>query len=102
MLLTLKPSLMRRRGQVYLAQIEGLNVQVTALDQRVKGASKETEAARRTQTLPGVARSSRLYIGLHNPQNSTRPTLADWQPIACARSHKDSLSGLSAVRKTQE
>jgi transposase len=54
------PSLKRHRGQVYLAQIEGLNVQVTALDQRVKGAAKETEAARRTQTLPDVARSSRL------------------------------------------
>ncbi len=35
------PEGVREFTQVYLAQIEGLKVQVTALDQRMKGAAKE-------------------------------------------------------------
>ena len=40
--------------RVYLAQIEGLSVQITALDQKMKDAAKESEAARWAQTMPCV------------------------------------------------
>ena len=57
----------RELAQVYLAQIEGLNVQVAALDQRMKGAAKEAEAARRAQTMPGVGPITALAIETFAP-----------------------------------
>jgi transposase len=61
------PEGVRELAQVYLAQIEGLNVQVTALDQRMKGAAKEAEAARRAQTMPGVGPITALAIETFAP-----------------------------------
>jgi len=61
------PEEVRDLAQVYLAQIEGLNVQITALDQRMKGAAKEAEAARRAQTMPGVGPITALAIETFAP-----------------------------------
>ena len=57
----------RDLAQVYLTQIEGLNVQITALDQRMKGAAKAAEAARRAQTMPGVGTITGLAIETFAP-----------------------------------
>ena len=61
------PEEVRELAQVYLAQIKGLNVQITALDQRMKGAAKEAEAARRAQTMPGVGPITALAIETFAP-----------------------------------
>lgn len=61
------PEGVRELAQVYLAQIEGLNVQVAALDQRMKGAAKKAEAARRAQTMPGVGPITALAIETFAP-----------------------------------
>ena len=61
------PEEVRELAQVYLAQIEGLNVQITTLDQKMKGAAKEAEAARRAQTMPGVGPITALAIETFAP-----------------------------------
>tara|TARA_B110000908_G_scaffold4927_1_gene6397 strand:- start:150 stop:644 length:495 start_codon:yes stop_codon:yes gene_type:complete len=61
------PEGVRELAQVYFAQIEGLNVQVTALDQRMKAAAKEAEAAQRAQTMPGVGPITALAIETFAP-----------------------------------
>ena len=61
------PENVRDLSQVYLSQIEGLNVQIAALDQRMKGAAKEVEAARRAQTMPGVGPITALAIETFAP-----------------------------------
>jgi transposase len=61
------PEGVRGLAKVYLAQIEGLNVQVTALDRQMKGAAKEAEAARRAQTMPGVGPITALAIETFAP-----------------------------------
>ena len=53
--------------RVYLAQIEDLNVQATARDQRMKAAAKEAEAAQRAQTIPGVGPITALAIEIFAP-----------------------------------
>ena len=53
--------------RVYLAQIEDLNVQATARDQRMKAAAKEAEAARWAQTMPGVGPITALAIETFAP-----------------------------------
>ena len=54
-------------ARVYLAQIEGLSVQIAALDQRMKGAAKEAEAARRAPTMPGAEPFTALAIETFAP-----------------------------------
>jgi transposase len=61
------PDGVRELAHVYLAQIEGLNIQIAALDQKMKGAAKEAEAARRAQTMPGVGPVTALAIETFAP-----------------------------------
>ena len=81
------PEDVRELAQVYLAQIEGLNVQVAALDQRMKGAAKEVEAVRRAQTMPGVGPITALAIETFAPD------------LNCFRRGRDFAAGLGLVPK---
>lgn len=81
------PEEIRGLAQVYLAQIEGLTVQVTALDQRMKGAAKEAQAARRAQTMPGVGSITALAIETFAPD------------LNCFRRGRDFAAWLGLVHK---
>jgi transposase len=81
------PEGVRDLAQVYLTQIEGLNVQITALDQRMKGAAKEAEAARRAQTMPGVGPITALAIETFAPD------------LNCFRQGRDFAAWLGLVPK---
>jgi transposase len=61
------PDSARELAHVFLAQIEGFNVQIAALDQKMKGAAKEAEAARRAQTMPSVGPVTALAIETFAP-----------------------------------
>jgi len=51
---TALPEGVRDLGQIYLAQIAGLNARVAELDLKMRSAAKEADVARRFQTMPGV------------------------------------------------
>jgi len=53
------PESIRELARMSLAQIEGLNVQIAALDQKMKGAAK---AALRAQAMPDVGPVTALAI----------------------------------------
>jgi transposase len=65
------PEGIRDLGQIYLAQIEGLNARVAELDQKMKCAAKEADVARRLQTMPGVGPIIALAIETFAPELSS-------------------------------
>jgi transposase len=64
---TALPEGVRDLGQMYLAQIEGLNGVVAELDQKMRCAAKEADLARRVQTMPGVGPITALAIETFAP-----------------------------------
>lgn len=68
---TALPEGVRDLGQMYLAQIEGLNARVAELDQKIKCAAKEADVARRLQTMPGVGPITALAIETFAPELSS-------------------------------
>ena len=64
---TVLPAEVRESGQMYLAQIEGLNGVVAELDQKMRCAAKEADLARRAQTMPGVGPITALAIETFAP-----------------------------------
>jgi transposase len=68
---TALPEGVRDLGQIYLAQIEGLNARVAELDQKMKCAANEADVARRLQTMPGVGPIIALAIETFAPELSS-------------------------------
>ena len=68
---TALPEGVRALGQMYLAQIEGLNARVAELDQKMRTAAKVADIARRFQTMPGVGPITALAIETFAPDLTT-------------------------------
>lgn len=68
---TALPEGVRDLGQMYLAQIEGLNTRVAELDLKMRSAAKEADVARRFQTMPGVGPITALAIETFAPDLAT-------------------------------
>ena len=68
---TALPEGVRDLGQMYLAQIAGLNARVAELDQKMRCAAKEADVARRFQTMPGVGQITALAIETFAPDLAT-------------------------------
>lgn len=68
---TALPEGVRDPGQMYLAQIPGLNARVAERDQKMRSAAKEADVARRFQTMPGVGPITALAIGTFAPDLTT-------------------------------
>ena len=68
---TALPEGVRDLGQMYLAQIEGVNARIAELDQKMKCAAKEADVARRPQTMSGVGLITALAIGTFDPDLAT-------------------------------
>jgi transposase len=68
---TALPEGVRDLGQMYLAQIAGLNARVAELDLKMRSAAKEADVARRFQTMPGVGPITALAIETFAPDLTT-------------------------------
>ena len=68
---TALPEGVRDLGQMYLAQIEGLNARVAELDLKMRAAAKEADVARRFQTMPGMGPITALAIETFAPDLAT-------------------------------
>lgn len=68
---TALPESVRDLGQMYLAQIAGLNARVAELDQKMRSAAREADVARRFQTMPGVGPVAALAIETFAPDLAT-------------------------------
>ena len=68
---TALPEGVRDLGQMYLAQIAGLNARVAELDLKMRSAAKEADVARRFQTMPGVGPITALAIKTFAPDLAT-------------------------------
>jgi transposase len=68
---TALPADVRELGQMYLAQIDGLNARVAELDQKMRCAAKEADLARRAQTMPGVGPITALALETFAPDLAT-------------------------------
>ncbi|WP_054006311.1 IS110 family RNA-guided transposase [Cypionkella psychrotolerans] len=68
---TALPEGVRDLGQIYLAQIAGLNARVAELDMKMRSVAKEADLARRFQTMPGVGPITALAIETFAPDLTT-------------------------------
>ena len=68
---TALPDEVRQLGQMYLAQIEGLNARVAELDAKMRCAAKTADLVRRAQTMPGVGPVTALAIETFAPDLAT-------------------------------
>lgn len=48
------PDLVRDMGRLYLEQIAGLSAEIEKLDKRIAAAAKQSDVARKLQTMPGI------------------------------------------------
>jgi len=48
------PDLVRDMGRLYLEQIAGLSAEIEGLDKRIAAAAKQSDVARKLQTMPGI------------------------------------------------
>lgn len=68
---TALPEGVRDLGQMYLAQIAGLNARVEELEQKMRCAAKEADVTRRFKTMPGVGPITALAIETFAPDLAT-------------------------------
>jgi transposase len=68
---TALPDEVRELGQMYLAQIEGLNARIAELDAKMRCAAKTADLVRRAQTMPGVGPVTALAIETFAPDLAT-------------------------------
>lgn len=56
------PALIRDMGRLYLDQIAGLSAEIDKLDARIAAAAKESDVARKLQTMPGIASANSRLV----------------------------------------
>ncbi|SHM60636.1 Transposase [Paracoccus solventivorans] len=61
------PDLVRNLGRLYLDRIAGLSAEIGELDGRIAAAAKESDVARKLQTMPGIGPVCAMAIGTFAP-----------------------------------